>query len=183
MAKLELRPGGTFLYSMQTPDGHTMWGKWVYREIVAPEKLVTVVSFTDPDGTPVLHPMAATWPLEVLGTMTLAAQGNKTLLTSRSVPINASQVERDTFKAGFRIRRRASMERGTSLPNTWPDSRLRAMAVSWERGCPAPEAVITHHGKREHHEDRSVDCTHSVGLDVFCVWTEWFFSLYSHETQ
>jgi uncharacterized protein YndB with AHSA1/START domain len=112
VAKLELRPGGTFLYSMQTPDGHTMWGKWVYREIVAPEKLVTVVLFTDLDGTPVRHPMAATWPLEVLGTMTLAAQGNKTLLTSRSVPINASQVERDTFKAGF-----SSMTQGFN--GTW----------------------------------------------------------------
>ena len=112
VAKLELRPGGIFLYSMQTPDGFTMWGKWVYQEIVAPEKLVTVVSFTDPDGTPVRHPMAATWPLEVLGTMTLAAQGNKTLLTSRSVPINASQAEHDSFKAGF-----SSMTQGFN--GTW----------------------------------------------------------------
>jgi uncharacterized protein YndB with AHSA1/START domain len=101
VAKLELRPGGTFLYSMQTPDGRTMWGKWVYREIVAPEKLVSVVSFTDGNGTPVRHPMAATWPLEVLSTMILTEQGNKTLLTGRSVPINASQTDRDTFKAGF----------------------------------------------------------------------------------
>lgn len=101
VAKLELRPGGTFLYSMQAPDGKTMWGKWVYREIVAPEKLESVVSFTDEYGAPVRHPMAATWPLEVLSTMILTEQGNNTLLTGRSVPINASQVERDTFKAGF----------------------------------------------------------------------------------
>ena len=56
--------------------------------------------------------MSPTWPLEVLSTMTLAAQGNKTLLTSRSVPINASQAERDAFKAGF-----SSMTQGFN--RTW----------------------------------------------------------------
>jgi uncharacterized protein YndB with AHSA1/START domain len=101
VAELLLRPGGIFLYSMETPDGHTMFGKWAYREIVAPERLVCVVSFCNVKGTPVRHPMSATWPLEVLSTMILSEQGTKTLLTSRSVPINASQTERDTFKAGF----------------------------------------------------------------------------------
>jgi uncharacterized protein YndB with AHSA1/START domain len=112
VAKLELRPGGTFLYSMQTPDGKKMWGKWVYREIAPPEKLVSVVSFTDENGTPVRHPMAATWPLEVLSTMILSEQGNKTLLTGRSVPINASQTDRETFEGGF-----ASMTQGFN--GTW----------------------------------------------------------------
>jgi Activator of Hsp90 ATPase homolog 1-like protein len=35
--KLDFRPGGVFHYSMRTPDDHEMWGKFVYREIVAPE--------------------------------------------------------------------------------------------------------------------------------------------------
>jgi uncharacterized protein YndB with AHSA1/START domain len=101
VAKLELRPGGIFLYSMQTPDGKTMWGKWFYREIVPPEKLVSVVSFCDENGVPVRHPLSATWPLEVLSTMVLAEQGNKTLMTGRSIPYNASQTDRETFEAGF----------------------------------------------------------------------------------
>ena len=29
-----------FHYSMKSPDGHEMWGRFVYREIVAPEKIV-----------------------------------------------------------------------------------------------------------------------------------------------
>ena len=33
--RLDLRPGGIFLYGMQSPDGHEMWGKWTFREIVA----------------------------------------------------------------------------------------------------------------------------------------------------
>jgi uncharacterized protein YndB with AHSA1/START domain len=101
VARLELRPGGTFLYSMQMPDGKKMWGKWVYREIIPPEKLVTVVSFTDELGNPVRHPMSATWPLEVLSTVTLSEQGNKTLMTGRSIPYNAPQTDRETFEAGF----------------------------------------------------------------------------------
>ncbi len=42
VSKLELRPGGTFLYSMKMSNGPAMWGKFVYREIVAPERLVFV---------------------------------------------------------------------------------------------------------------------------------------------
>ena len=48
--KVDLRPGGTFLYGMTAPDGTEMWGKFVYREIKAPEKLVFVVSFSDPQA-------------------------------------------------------------------------------------------------------------------------------------
>jgi uncharacterized protein YndB with AHSA1/START domain len=40
VAKLDFRPGGIFHYSMRSPDGHVMWGKFVYREIVEPEKIV-----------------------------------------------------------------------------------------------------------------------------------------------
>src|SRR5450432_1874612 len=49
-SKLDLRPGGVFLYGMRTPDGRDMWGKWVFREIVTPQRLVFVVSFADADG-------------------------------------------------------------------------------------------------------------------------------------
>jgi hypothetical protein len=33
-AAMDLRPGGTYHYAMKSPDGVTMWGKFVYREIV-----------------------------------------------------------------------------------------------------------------------------------------------------
>src|SRR5262245_66243865 len=45
--KLDFRPSGVFHYSMRTPDGHKMWGKFVYREIVAQERVVFINSFTD----------------------------------------------------------------------------------------------------------------------------------------
>src|SRR5579862_7545096 len=64
--KVDLRPGGLFHYGMKTPDGHEMWGKFVYRQIIPPERLVLVVSFSDEQGGITRHPMSATWPLEVL---------------------------------------------------------------------------------------------------------------------
>ena len=42
--KVDLKPGGIFLYGMQAPDGSDVWGKFTYREIKAPEKLVFIVS-------------------------------------------------------------------------------------------------------------------------------------------
>jgi uncharacterized protein YndB with AHSA1/START domain len=97
--KVDLRHGGVFHYSMRSPDGHEMWGKWVYREIVPPERLVTVVSFTDAEGTLLRHPMSSTWPREVLHTMTLSERDGKTTLTVYGVPTNATEEERKTFGA------------------------------------------------------------------------------------
>src|SRR5690242_12908512 len=64
--KMEFRPGGTYLYCLRSPDGHEMWGKCVYREIVPPDKLVYINSFSDEKGGTTRHPMSATWPLEML---------------------------------------------------------------------------------------------------------------------
>jgi uncharacterized protein YndB with AHSA1/START domain len=105
--KVDLRPGGVFHYGMRSPDGRAMWGKWVYREIVPPERLVTVVSFTDAEGNLLRHPMSPTWPLELLHTMTLSERDGKTTLTVDGVPTNATEEERKTFLAG-----RNSMEAG-----------------------------------------------------------------------
>jgi len=77
-----------------------MWGRFVYRELVPPERLVFIVSFSDEAGNVTRHPMSPTWPLEVLNTMTLSEHGGKTTLTMHGRPINASEEERRTFEAG-----------------------------------------------------------------------------------
>lgn len=105
--EVDLRPGGVFFYGMRTPDGHEFWGKWGYREIVAPERIVSIVSFTDEMGNPVRHPMEPRWPLEILGTMTLAEHEGKTSVTVRTVPYNATEEERKVF-----FDARDSMEEG-----------------------------------------------------------------------
>ena len=98
--KLELRPGGTFLYCQRSAEGREMWGKWVYREIVAPERLVIVSSFTDDKGNPARHPFEPNWPLEMLGTSTFTENQGRTTLTVRMVPLNATESERKTFFDG-----------------------------------------------------------------------------------
>lgn len=105
--KMDFRPGGTFHYCMLAPDGHEMWGKWVFREIEAPARLVLVSSFSDADGGLTRHPMNPQWPLETLSTTTFEAQGDKTLLTIQWTPVNATVEERTTF-----ARSHASMQQG-----------------------------------------------------------------------
>ena len=99
VAKMDFRPGGTFHYCLRSPEGHEMWGKFVYREIVAPERIVLVNSFSDEAGGITRHPMSATWPLEMLSTFSLAEQEGRTTATVRWVPINATAEERKTFDA------------------------------------------------------------------------------------
>jgi uncharacterized protein YndB with AHSA1/START domain len=97
--KLDLRPGGIFHYCLQSPNGQEMWGKFIYREIVPPERLVHTVSFSDEKQGVTRHPMSPTWPLETLATATLTERGGKTTLTVRWTPHNATDEERATFAA------------------------------------------------------------------------------------
>jgi len=99
--KIDLRPGGIMHYCLRTPDGHDMWGRFVYREIVKPEKLVFVNSFSDEKGGISVHPMSPTWPREMLSTVTFEAQGSKTRVTVQWVPLDTStDLERKTFEEG-----------------------------------------------------------------------------------
>ena len=98
-AKMDFRPGGSFHYCMESPDGNEMWGKFVYREIIAPEKIVLVNSFSDESGGITRHPMSATWPLEILSTFTLTEENGRTTATVHWLPLNATEEERKTFDA------------------------------------------------------------------------------------
>ena len=96
-AKLDFRPGGSFHYCLASPDGHEMWGKFVYREIAAPEKIVLVNFFSDESGGVMRHPMSATWPLETLSTFTLSEENGRTTATIEWTPLNATDEEIATF--------------------------------------------------------------------------------------
>ena len=96
---LDLRPGGVFHYGMKAPQGGEMWGKWVFREVVPPERLVFVTSFSDAECGTGRHPLSAEWPLEVLSVVTFTEHAGKTTITLSGVPINATEAERKTFDA------------------------------------------------------------------------------------
>ena len=107
VARLDLRPGGVFHYSMKTPSGPLMWGLFTYREVVPTERIVFVNAFSDAAGGLTRNPWIATWPLEILNTLTLTEHAGKTTLTLRGGPINATAEELGAFEAG-----RAGMQGG-----------------------------------------------------------------------
>ena len=94
---MDLRPGGQLLYSLRMPDGQEMWGKFVYREILPPDRLVFVNSFSDPQGNITRAPFNTKWPLEILNTLTLGEQFNLTTLSLIGRPLNPTPEELDLF--------------------------------------------------------------------------------------
>jgi uncharacterized protein YndB with AHSA1/START domain len=67
---VDLRPGGTFRYVWQGPDGITMGMHGVYKEIVKPERIVSTETFDDP-----------WYPGSAVGTIVLIEAGGLTTLT------------------------------------------------------------------------------------------------------
>ena len=55
------------------------------------------------------HPLSPDWPLEMLSTITFAEHDERTSVTVRWVPLNATDAERKTFEGG-----RPSMQQGWS---------------------------------------------------------------------
>jgi uncharacterized protein YndB with AHSA1/START domain len=100
MHGLDLRPGGIFLYSMQAPDGRTLWGKFTFAEVAPPERITFVNSFSDEQGGMSRNPWNPNWPLEVLNTLTLTEYEGRTTLTLRGHPVNASETEFQAFEDG-----------------------------------------------------------------------------------
>jgi uncharacterized protein YndB with AHSA1/START domain len=96
-SKMDLRPGGIYHYGMRAPDGTAMWGKFVYREIVRPGRMVLVSSFSDEAGGITRHPLAPTWPRETLSTFLFEDEGGRTKLTIKWSPHEADETESATF--------------------------------------------------------------------------------------
>jgi uncharacterized protein YndB with AHSA1/START domain len=95
--RLDLRPGGSFHYCLRALTGHEMWGKWTFREIEPPARLVVIVEFSDRAGGVTRHPMVPTWPLHTLSETVLEAQDGKTSVTVRWSPHEATETERQVF--------------------------------------------------------------------------------------
>jgi len=98
----DLRPGGILHSSLASPDGRTMWAKFVYREVSAPSRLVWVHSFSDEHANVTRAPFFdGNWPLELLTTVTFADDGAGTRVTLTWTPLNATDIERQTFAANM----------------------------------------------------------------------------------
>lgn len=99
--KLEFAPGGIFHYQMLGENGHSMWGRFLFREIVPREKIVFINSFSDPEGNITRAPFGVQFPLEVLITVRFEELGNKTRVMICSGPIHADEEELTVFNGFF----------------------------------------------------------------------------------
>ena len=98
VVKMDARSGGEFLGVQTSPDGnHVMWGKFAYQEVVEPEKVAFIQSFSDEQGNTIRAPFSANWPLEVMNIITLEDDEGKTVLKLKGGPVNASAEEQETY--------------------------------------------------------------------------------------
>ena len=81
-AEADIRPGGAFRICMRSPEGVDHWLQGIYREVVAPERLVFTHAWLDADGKP---------EKETLVTITFAERGQKTELTLRQTGFTSEE--------------------------------------------------------------------------------------------
>jgi uncharacterized protein YndB with AHSA1/START domain len=99
VCRIDLRVGGTYLSSMRSPGGQTLYNTGVYREIVPLERLVYSDSFADEQGNvvPASHyGMDPDFPLELPVTVTFEDQDGKTKMTLRHAGLSVSKLNEMT---------------------------------------------------------------------------------------
>jgi uncharacterized protein YndB with AHSA1/START domain len=99
-AEQDFKPGGIYHYGMASGQGNEMWGIVTYKEITPHSRLVYRQSFSDPAGGLTRHPMAPTWPMEMLTVMEFIAEGeNQTRLKISWIYAGVDDVEGETFRS------------------------------------------------------------------------------------
>jgi uncharacterized protein YndB with AHSA1/START domain len=105
IAKIDLRVGGVYLNCMRSPDGKDFWSKGVFREIVAPERLVMTDSFADENGNtvPASHyGLGDDTPLETLITVIFEEHDGKSKLTLKHSGLDGiSAKDRENMEQGW----------------------------------------------------------------------------------
>jgi uncharacterized protein YndB with AHSA1/START domain len=84
VSRIDLRVGGKYLNDMRSPEGKDFWSTGIFREVVAPERLVMTDSFADEKGNVVSashYGMSVDFPLELLITVTFEESDGKTKMT------------------------------------------------------------------------------------------------------
>ena len=95
VCRIDLRVGGKYLNCMRSPEGQDFWTTGVFREIVAPERLVMTASRADKDGN-----VDADWPGETQISVTFEEDDGRTKVTLEHVGMPAG-TGRDMAEAGW----------------------------------------------------------------------------------
>jgi uncharacterized protein YndB with AHSA1/START domain len=97
---LDVRVGGALHCLVRLADGSEVWSKWVYLELVEPERIVFQNSRSDAQGNVTPHPRVADWPLEMITAFEFAESAGKTTVTMRSTALCATDAQKQAFEAG-----------------------------------------------------------------------------------
>ena len=92
IVKMDLRSGGAYRFRLHSADGTELWQQGVYREVVAPGRIVCTYVWTDAEGNPIQP--------ETLLTITFEEHGGKTRLTLYQV-LFESAAARDSHRGGW----------------------------------------------------------------------------------
>lgn len=98
--KLDVRPGGLWLNEMRM-GGNSHYQRAEYTEVVAPERLVCLMSNADADWNIAANPMMPDWPRVLLTTVTFAEEGGKTKMHLTWTPHEATEAEIACFAAAI----------------------------------------------------------------------------------
>ena len=98
---VDIRTGGKAFYRMPFGDS-VIYGNVKYLEVTRPDRLVYIQQFANEDGSPGRHPLAPTWPQNMLTTVTFSKEGpEKSRITLEwEVTGEWTQEELDTFING-----------------------------------------------------------------------------------
>lgn len=97
VARLEFRPGGFFHYAMEFSSAPMMWGRFMYREIAAPDRIAWLNSFSNEKCGVTRAPFSQHCPLEIYNTITLTERAGITTVLLRAVPHGETEEERKFF--------------------------------------------------------------------------------------
>ena len=99
--QLDLRPDGIYHYAQTSSIGKPIYGRFVYREVTPPERLVFVSSFSDEDGGIGDNPFGFAFPAEILNVVTLSEKDGRTTIEIRGAPIHATEEEVSAYRNLF----------------------------------------------------------------------------------
>ncbi len=100
LKRFEFRAGGFFHYAMVFGGETAMWGRFNYREIAAPERLVWLNSFSNERCGMARAPFSEDCPLEILNTVTFTEHApGQTTISLRAEPFGELDAERQFFEA------------------------------------------------------------------------------------
>jgi uncharacterized protein YndB with AHSA1/START domain len=101
LSSLDLRPGGRYHFRSEFPDGNSVWGLFVYKEVTPMDRIVYLHSFSDETGDVAPSPFGGPWPARLHTTMLFTDKDGGTEFTLRQHPVDASPDEEAAFAALF----------------------------------------------------------------------------------